>query len=60
MGKLEDLAWGKEIHLGVDLNGKPTEENDVNDQPTPMVKCSQAREYAQWLPNFECSILRSF
>ena len=42
-----DLAWGREIHLGLDLN-----EELVDDQPTPMVKLPQACEYAQLLSNF--------
>jgi hypothetical protein len=36
---------GREIHLGLDLN-------DVDDQPIPIVKISQAREYAQLLSFF--------
>ena len=52
MDELLDLAWGREIHLGLDLNEEPMEENDVDDQPTPMVKLPQACEYAQLLTNF--------
>jgi hypothetical protein len=33
-----DLAWGREIHLGEDLNEEPMKGNDVDDQPTPIVK----------------------
>ena len=52
MVELVDLAWGREIHLGLDLNEEPMEGNDVDDQPTPIVKLPQAREYAQLLSNF--------
>ena len=34
MAELVDLAWGREIHLGLDLNEEPMEGNDVDDQPT--------------------------
>ena len=37
---------------GLDLNEEPMEGNDVNDQPTPIIKLYQAREYAQLLSNF--------
>ena len=47
-----DLAWGKEIHLSLDLNEEPMEGNNVDDQPTPIMKLPQAREYAQLLSNF--------
>ena len=46
---LVDLAWGREIHLGLNLNGEPMEGNDVDDQPTPIVKLLRAHEYAQLL-----------
>ena len=49
---LVDLARGREIHLGLDLNEEPTEGNDVDDQPTPRMKLPQARKYAQLLSNF--------
>ena len=49
---LVDLAWGREIHLGLHLNEEPMEGNDVEDQPTPIIKLPQAREYAQLLPKF--------
>ena len=38
MDELVDLAWGREIHLDLDLNEEPMKENDVDDQPTPIVK----------------------
>ena len=38
------LARGRNIHLGLDLNDEPMEGNDVDDQPTPIVELSQARE----------------
>ena len=31
MGELVDLAWGREIHLGLDLNEEPMKGNDVDD-----------------------------
>ena len=31
MVELVDLPWGGEVHLGLDLNEEPMEENDVND-----------------------------
>jgi hypothetical protein len=45
MAKLVDLAWGGEVHLGLNSN-------DVDDQPTPIVKLPQAHEYAQLPPTF--------
>ena len=39
----------REVHLGLDLNEEPMERNDVDDQPTPIVKLPQAHEYAQIL-----------
>ena len=29
MGELVNLAWGREVHSGLDLNEKPMKENDV-------------------------------
>ena len=52
MLELVDLAWGRKIHLGLNLNEEPMEGNDVDDRPTPIVKLPQAREYAQKLSNF--------
>ena len=52
MAKLVDLAWGRKIHLGLDLNEEPMEGNDVDDQPTPIVKLFQAHKYAKLLSNF--------
>lgn len=49
MTKLVDLAWDIEVHLGVDLNEEPMVGNDVNDQPTPVVKLPQTRKNAQLL-----------
>ena len=49
MAKLVDLAWGRDVHLGLDLNEEEMEENDVHDQPTPIVKLPQTRDYAQLL-----------
>jgi hypothetical protein len=46
-----DLAWGREIHLDLDLNEEPMEGNDVDDQPTPIVKLPQAHWCAQSLSN---------
>ena len=40
MVELVDLAWGRGIHLGLDLNEKPMEENDADDRSTPIVKLS--------------------
>ena len=47
MAKLVDLGQGSEVHLGLDLNEEPMEENNVDDQPTSIVKLPQARVYAQ-------------
>ena len=47
------LAWGRDIHLALDLNEELMEGNDVDDQRTPTVKLPRAYEYAQLL-----SILR--
>ena len=48
MIELVDLAWGREVHfgldLGLDLKEDPMEGNDVDDNPTPIVKLLQARE----------------
>ena len=52
MAKLVDLAWGREIQLGSDLNEEPMKGNDVDDQLTPTVKLPQAREYTQLLSDF--------
>ena len=30
MVELMDLAWGREIHLGLDLNEEPMEGNDMD------------------------------
>ena len=38
MVELVDLAWGREVQLNLDLNGKPMEGNDLDDQLVPMVK----------------------
>jgi hypothetical protein len=38
--------------MGLDMNEEPMEGNDVDDQPTPIVKLPQAREYAQLLSKF--------
>ena len=50
--ELMDLAQVREIHLGLYLNEEPTEGNDVDNQPTPIVELPQAREYVQLLSNF--------
>ena len=42
MVELVDVAWGREVHLGLDLNERPMERNDVDDQPTLVVKLPQA------------------
>ena len=52
MVELVNLAWGRRIHLGLDLNKGPMEGNDVDDRPTPIVKLLQAYKYAQLLSNF--------
>ena len=38
--------------FGLDLNEKPIKENDVDNQPIPIVKLPQAYEYTQLLANF--------
>ena len=52
MVEVVDLSWGRDVHVGLDLNEEPIEGNDVNDQPTPIVKLPKAREYAHLLSNF--------
>jgi hypothetical protein len=52
MVELVDLAWGRKIHLGLDRKKEPMKGNDVDDQPTPIVKLPQACEYSQLLSNF--------
>ena len=52
MAQLVDLTWCMEVCLGLDLNEEPMERNDVDDQPTQIVKFSQACEYAQLFSNF--------
>ena len=56
--ELVDVAWSRKVHLDLNLNEETMEGNDVHDQPIPIVKLSQAHEYAQLLSNL--SILRSF
>ena len=53
MVELIKLAWGREVHLDLDLNEEQMEGNDVDDQPIPIVKFPQACEYAQSLSNFQ-------
>ena len=31
MANLLNLAWGREVYMGLDLNEEPMEENDVHD-----------------------------
>ena len=31
MVELVDLAWGREVHLGLNLNEEPMEKNNVDD-----------------------------
>ena len=45
MIELMDLAW-VEIHLGLESNNKSKEGNDVDGQPTPIIKLAQVHEYA--------------
>lgn len=47
--KWVDLAWCREIHLGLDFNEERMEEIDVDDQPTPSIKPFQACDNAQLL-----------
>ena len=52
MGKLVDLAWGRELHLGFNSNKETMKGNDVDDQQTPIIKLPQAHEYAQLPSDF--------
>ena len=52
MVELVYLTRVREIHLGLDLNAKPMEEVNVDDQPKPIVKLPQALECTQLLSNF--------
>ena len=60
MGELIILAWSKEIRLGLDFNEEPMEGNDVDDQPTPIVKLPRAYEHAHYYQILQWSILHSF
>lgn len=42
MVDLVDVACSREVHLGLELNDEPTWGNDMDDQPTPIAKLSQA------------------
>ena len=42
-----DLAWGRRTYLDLHLNEEPMEGNDVDGQPTQIVKLPHAHEYAQ-------------
>jgi hypothetical protein len=44
MVELMDMAWGGEVHLGLDLNEELLEGNDVDDQPTTIVMYLEAHE----------------
>jgi hypothetical protein len=44
MVELMHMAWGGEIHLGLDLNEELLEGNDVDDQPTTIVMHLEAHE----------------
>ena len=46
MAKFVDLAQGREVHLGSDWNEEP-KENNVDDQPTLIVRLPQTCVYAQ-------------
>ena len=46
MSELVELAWGREIHLGLDLNEEPMEGSDVDDQSAPIAELPQPRGYA--------------
>ena len=52
MVELMELAYGREIHLSLDLNEEPIKGNDVDDQPTLIVKLPQACENVQLLSKF--------
>jgi hypothetical protein len=52
MVELVDLARDRDKHLGLDLNEEPMRGIDVDDQPIPIIKLPQAREYAQLLLDF--------
>ena len=49
MAKLVDLAWGRGLHLVLNLNEEPMKGNDVDDQTIPIIKPPQVHEYAQLL-----------
>ena len=52
MVDMVDLAWGRDVHVGLDLNEEPIEGNDVDDQPIPIVKLPKAHEYTHLLSHF--------
>lgn len=45
MAEFVGLESGREIHLDSNLNDEPMEENNVDDQPTPIIKFPQTYEY---------------
>ena len=48
MVALVDLAWVRELHMGFRIsNEESMEGNDVDDQPTPIVRLPQAGGLAQ-------------
>ena len=51
MVEFMDFACSREIHLGLNLHEEPKEGNDVDDQPTSIIKLPQAHAYVQLLSN---------
>ena len=60
MVALVDLAWAREIHLGLDLNEEPMEWDDVDDCPTPISSFLKPMSMPNYYQILQWSILRSF
>ena len=66
MSELVDLAWGREIHfgldlgLGLDLKEEPMEGNDVDDQPTPITSFFKPVSMPNIYQILQCNILKVF
>ena len=60
MAELIKLAWGREVHLDLDLNEEQMEGNDVDDQPIPIVKFLKPVSMPNYYQIFKWSILWSF
>ena len=60
MDVLVDLALGRDFPLGSYLTEESLQGNDVDDQPTQIIKLPQACGYGQLLSNFAMEHLLKF